>query len=513
MKKIKYIVLLFILAFQFTACNDWLTVLPENEQVSDEYWTSKEEVESVLAAGYVYLRDAVPQLIDWAELRGGCIYRPLSGNNLQTFQINANDDDLCSWAPLYKVINMANAVIANAEAVQQRDETFDLSVMNSYLSEAYFLRALSYFYIVRNWRDAPLVLAPYETDAIKYELAKSTDAEIIAQIKKDIEAALSTGAAKLRYEDDWATKGRATKWAMNALMADVCLWSEDYSGAVMNCNEILDAPLSVIPPKFMSDPTKWFEIYYPGNSNESIFEINWQQSGYSQSNALSTLFGNVTPQWAYTDQMLADWITETKLTGINQAVRTIYGGFLPDGTAASYETATSGYVWKYTGIGLQEQARNSSTEQDPNFIVYRVAEVMLMKAEAMIAMTTDTASWRVAVNLMNQIRTRSNLPGFAPALDEMSQADMLEYVLYERKMELAAEGKRWYDLLRFGKRNNFENRYRFLIEPVMLYNNTANSSWIRSVLSNDDALYLPVEASELVNNKLLTQNPYYEVAN
>lgn len=512
MKNIKYSLLLIILAFQFTACNEWLSVLPENEQVSDEYWTSKEEVESVLASGYVYLRDAVPQLIDWSELRGSCIYQPYTYSSLQNFQVDANDDDESSWAPLYKVINMANAVIANAATVQQRDETFDLAVMNSYLTEAYFLRALSYFYIVRNWRDAPLVLEPYETDAIKYEKAKSSDTEIIAQIKLDIQTALATGAAKLYYEDDWATKGRATQWALNALMADVCLWSEDYTTAILNCNEILNAT-SAFRPVFVSDPTKWFELYYPGNSNESIFEINWNQSTYSQSNSLATLFGNSTPQWAYTNRMLTDWISETDLTGVNSAVRSLYGGYLPNTTAANYANATTGYVWKYTGIGLQEQARNSTTEQDPNFIVYRVAEVMLMKAEALIAMTTDTASWGVAVDLINQIRTRSNLPKITPALDEKSQADMLEYVLDERKMELAAEGKRWYDLLRFGKRNNFENRYRFLIEPVMEYNNSANSAWIRSVLSNDNALYLPIEASELVNNKLLTQNPYYEATN
>ena len=511
MKKIKYIILLVCLAFQFSACNEWLTVVPENEQVSDEYWTSKEEVESVLASGYVYLRDAVPSLIDWGELRGACIYRPL-GNNLQRFQVSPDQSALCNWAPLYKVINMANAVIANAEAVQQRDETFDVAVMNSYMTEAYFLRALSYFYIVRNWRDAPLILQPYETDKISYEKAKSSSAEIIAQIRLDIQTALETGAAKEKFEDDWATKGRATQWALHALMADVCLWDEDYSTAVLHCNEILDAT-SAFRPVFVSDPTKWYELYYPGNSNGSVFEINWAQSVYSQSNSLATLFGNGTPEWVYTDQMLQDWIAETDLTGINSAVRTLYGGFVPNGTASAYQTATTAYVWKYSGIGIQDQVRNSSTEQDPNFIVYRIADVMLMKAEAMISLSNDEASWQVAVDLINEVRTRSNLPEISPVLAEKSEGDMLEYVLDERKMELAAEGKRWYDLLRLGKRNGFQYRDRFLINQVVLYNNTANFSWIRSVLNNDDALYLPIYSGELENNKLLEQNPYYAVVN
>nr|MBD3620576.1 RagB/SusD family nutrient uptake outer membrane protein [Sunxiuqinia sp.] len=239
-KKIKYLLLLVILSFQFTACSDWLSVLPENEQVSDEYWTSKEEVESVLASGYVYLRDAVPNLVQWGELRGGAIYS-INGSDLQTFQVTPDDGSLCSWAPLYKVINMSNSVIANAEAVLQRDETFDEAVMTSYLTEAYYLRALSYFYIVRNWRDAPLILEPYETDKISYEKEKVSEAEIIAQIKEDITIALGSGAAKEKYEQDWATKGRGTKWSLHALMADVCLWNEEYQTAIMHCNEILDA--------------------------------------------------------------------------------------------------------------------------------------------------------------------------------------------------------------------------------------------------------------------------------
>jgi len=511
MKKIKYIALILILAFQFTACNDWLTVLPENEQVSDEYWTSKEEVASVLAAGYVYLRDAVPYLVRWGELRGGSIWSP-NGSDLQTFQVTPDDNALCNWSPLYKVINMANSVIANAETVLQRDATFNEAVKNSYLTEAYFLRALSYFYIVRNWRDAPLITEPYETDKTSYERAKSSEAEIIAQIKADITTALGIGAAKEKYEEDWATKGRATKWALHALMADVCLWNEEYDTAILHCNDILDAT-SAFRPVLVTDPTKWYELYYPGNSNGSIFELNWAYTGYNQTNTLPTLFGKSGNTYEYTEKMLQDWVEETRLTGVNDAVRSLYGGYVTDVDGANFENAAVGYVWKYSGIGLQEQTRASGTEQDPNFIVYRVADVMLMKAEALISLGSNTESWTVALELINKVRTRSNLPELTPTLEELSEGDMLELVLHERNMELAAEGKRWYDLLRLGKRDGFMYRDRFLVNMVVEYNNTANPAWIRSVLNNDDALYLPIWTSELENNKLLEQNPYYQVLN
>jgi len=510
-KNISILFVLLVLILGLNSCDEWLSVLPQNEQASDDYWTSKEEVESVLASGYVYLRTAVPFLIEWGELRAGCIYSS-GGNNLQTFQISPDNEDLCNWAPLYKVIGMANSVLANAEAVQERDETFDLSVMQSYVTEAYFLRAISYFYIVRNWRDAPLILDPYENDDISYEQKKSSEAEIIIQIKMDINAALGTGAAKLIFDEDWETKGRATKWALHALMADVCLWSEDYAAAIVNCNEILNATSS-FRPVFVSDPAKWYEMYYPGNSNESIFEIQWDQKDYSQSNNLSTLFGSSTPDYLYTDKMLEDFTLETTETGVDLAVRTIYGAYLPGTGADNYQDASLGYVWKYSGIGVLGQVRNTTDEQDPNFIVYRVADVMLMKAEAMVLNSSEAESWSVAVDLINEIRIRSNLPEINPVLSEISEVDMLDFILYERKMELAAEGKRWYDLLRFGKQNSFNNRNHFLITEVAEYNNTANSSWIRSVLMDDDALYLPIWTDELENNKLLEQNPYYNVVN
>ena len=511
MKKLVYILFLFQGIFLLNSCNDWLSVLPENEQVSDEYWASKEEVESVLSSGYVYLRDAVPMLIDWGELRGGCIYNQ-NGSDLQTFQLNSGSKDLCNWGPLYKVINIANSVLAKAEAVRERDETFEEAVMKSYMAEAYFLRALSYFYIVRNWRDAPLILDPYETDKISYDKAKSPEAEIIIQIKSDINEALATGAAKEVFNKSWETKGRATKWALYALLADVSLWDEDYATAVMSCNEILDATSS-FRPVFMSDPTQWYEMFYPGNSNESIFEIQWDQRDYDQSNDLATKFGNSTPTYLYTENMLNDFIAETGRTGVDDAVRTIYGGYLPDRSADEYDRAMQGYVWKYSGIGVQDQVRNTTDEQDPNFIIYRVADVILMKAEAMVLMNSDISGWQTAVNLINEVRTRSRLPNINPVLSEVGEGDMLEYILDERKMELAAEGKRWYDVLRFGKRSGFEYRDRFLINEVTIYNNSANSSWIRSVLKDDDALYLPIWSDELENNKLLEQNPYYGIVN
>ncbi len=511
MKKYKLkISILFVLGMLLsTSCNNWLEILPENEQASDEYWTSKEEVEAVLSSGYIKLRNLIPTLIELGELRGGCIYdRSSTSNDLQTFQLTA-ENKISDWGNFYGVINMANAVIKHAQDVQGIDDTYAEPVMKSHLVEAYFLRSLTYFYIVRNWRNAPLILTPYENDETSYLIPASSEQKIIAQIKSDINKAIATGAAKIRYEEDWETKGRATVWSLNALMADVCLWSEDYSDAIIHCNNILNSN-STFRPEFISTSTKWYEIYFPGNSNESIFEIQYDNRSQQTNNLASWLFGNNSPKYEFTSKLLRDFIDETSITGIDEAVRTLYGSFVTNKDGDNYVNATSGYIWKYSGNGILDQTRSDS-EQDPNFIIYRIAEVMLMKAEAMILNSNSEESWNTAINLINKIRTRSNLNPIDVTVSEASEKDMLQYVLNERKMELSAEGKRWYDVLRLGKIKNFAYRDEFLINEVMNYNESANPAWIRSVLSDDHALYLPIYKDELETNKLLEQNPYYDI--
>jgi F0F1-type ATP synthase alpha subunit len=104
------------------------------------------------------------------------------------------------------------------------------------------------------------------------------------------------------------------------------------------------------------------------------------------------------------------------------------------------------------------------------------------------------------------------LPELAINLQEADELTMLKYVLNERDMELAAEGKRWYDLMRLGKSKNYKYKNEF-IQMVIANNKTASQSWLRSVLKNEYAWYLPIFQDELEANELLKQNPYYDVTN
>ncbi len=512
MKSIKYILLLILSIPLLTSCDDWLTVYPQNAQVRDEYWQSKQDVEAVIISGYYYLREmTINSLLPWGELRSGAIFDK-SGNDLQKFQLKATSSKFCDWGSLYQVINISNVVLKNAPAVQEIDETYAKEEMNAHLCEAYFLRALSYFYLVRNWREVPLITEPYEDDTNSYQKAKSSEDDIIAQIKSDIKAALATGAAKEYYNTTWETKGRATRWAFYALMADVCLWSEDYNTALEYCNYLLETS-SARKPAFMQTPShaSWFSMFNPGNSNESIFELQWNYEE-SQTNLLPVYFDNSSQNRKYelSYQLLLDFNLEyaSTLENLKEAVRTMYGGYYVD-NADAFEIATRGYVWKYCGAQTLSDKR-TATYYDPNFIIYRVSEVMLMKAEALIMKTngSNTADWEEAINLMNEIRTRSNLEELEYT-ENLSEEEMLKMLLHEKRIEFVGEGKSWYDILRIGRRNNNKYKELFLVQNVLNYNEQASESWLRSVLSNDDALFLPIMEDEIEVNSLLVQNPYY----
>lgn len=517
MKKYIYIIMCSLMALSMTSCNDYLEVYPENVEPTDKYWSTKEEVESTLFAAYYNLRDAVADyLIPWGELRAGCIYNR-KGNVIQQFQIKPTSS-IASWAPMYKIINNANLVLANAEKAYGNDDTYEIGALNSHYCEAYFLRALAYFYIVRNWKNAPLITVPFETDEFSYNVAASSDTAIIAQIKNDLNTAIKLGAAKTQFDTTWETKGRATIWAIYALMADVCLWNSDFDEAISYANAILNSKDNSAP-KFLSTSsrTSWFAIFNPGNSNESIFELQWSyekrsNDGY-QTNNLSSLFqdGNDNFTYLYSTAMMENFESE---------IRDIQMEMIEENTDLYVRTQYGGYFnkqcWKYVG-GAQGTTTNRITEgkEDPNFIIYRVADIMLLKAEALVmrSMGTNADDNFEAVRIVNQIRNRTNLNDNTE-INELSDAKtLLDAILYERIMELAGEGKAWYDFLRLGHykdpSGNINFKKEFLIDNVMKYNIQASSAWINSVLSDENAWYLPITDSEIKANDLLVQNPYY----
>lgn len=532
MKRFFYIVLLFGMMGWGTACSDYLEVIPENSQVADDYWRTEQDVENVLFGGYYYLRSTVePYLIPWGECRAGLVYNAKSSTRLQIWQMQATNS-LCDWSVFYKIINIANTVLARADEACQNDDTYSEAARNSHYTEAYFLRALSYFYLVRNFRDVPMTLEAYQDDKVVINLPKTSEDTIIAQIKSDIRAALQTGAAKESFSTTWETKGRATRWALYALMADVCLWSGDYQGVIDYSDAILNAN-NPKAPAFLSSPSRsvFMSIFNPGNSNESIFELQWNYEE-NQTNNLPTLFDdeNENATYAVCPQACSDFSREyINIVGedleaggssLKESARTFHSSFYPGANNGMSLSLNKGYVWKYIGSTTEDKKR-TTTYYDPNFILYRVADVILMKAEACLLIDgiEPTTEHKIeAIRLINRIRERAGYvlddtgTGLYVEDDAVveNQESLLEKVLKERRMEFLGEGKIWYDMLRMGRSNNNRYKQSFLIDQVVEYNNCTSESWIRSVLTSDNALFLPILSTEIERNPNLIQNPYYK---
>ncbi|HAE41856.1 MAG TPA: RagB/SusD family nutrient uptake outer membrane protein [Clostridiales bacterium] len=512
MKRISYI-LIISCSLLLTGCSDWLDILPKNEQVTDNFWKSKEDVEAVVISGYYNMRQASEELIDWGELRGASVYyfggTGSQMTKLQNFQL-IPADPISDWATIYKVINMANSVIKYAPGVRENDPTYSEGAMYSHLTEAYFMRALMNFYLVRNYKEAPLILEPYVTDKAPFSIAKSNEEEIMAQIKTDILTAINSNAAKEFFvNEEWAgaSKGRATIWALYALMAETSLWSENYAESIKYADFLINAT-APRRPAFMATPSQWFSIFNPGNSNESIFELNWDGTTYNQTSGSPsnyfTIAANASRQFSET--MMARLMAEDEEIAAsgNETVRSLFGAYIPVGED---DELAAGCIWKYRGTEVQDKDV-MRINSDANWIIYRMADILLIKAESLI--WKDESGWQEAVDIINKIRFRSNLNAIEVNLSEMDEESMLDLVLYERDIELAAEGKRWYDLVRFGKSKDYKYKNSFI--TIITDNNaTANDSWIRSVLKNNYAWYLPIYERELEVNTLLTQNPYYGV--
>ena len=154
-----------------------------------------------------------------------------------------------------------------------------------------------------------------------------------------------------------------------------------------------------------------------------------------------------------------------------------------------------------------------------NWIFYRLADVLLMKAEALTeqAMTDNNQDkLSQALALIKQIRIRGNAPEstdlFYQQTGNLDAKTMEEFVLMERAREFAFEGKRWFDLLRLAQREDFNDRTMgYLIRMAVLAAPPEKVSIIQSKWqTNSGSLYLPINASEIQRNKRLVQNDFYD---
>lgn len=504
-----YLLILFSLAYM--GCDKFLAVdIPDN-LVHDEYWQNREQVLSSRNGMYSALHNNLNIFHVWGDLRSS-LYAPGTGSaftgDYRQFVVHDiyPQSGLVRWNSVYSAITWINSFIKNAPSALQRDPTFKESELNMMIGEAYALRALNYFYLVRAFKEVPIIEEPYESDTQTFNTAASSEADVLDFIEADLQRALSAVAAD--FENVNERYGRVTKNAVRAIWADVKLWRNDYAGCLELCED-----LDEVYRNNMLEPLDWFTIFAPGNSKESIFEYQYLQSGLS-----SPLYGwfahfsapasggvkylanpvnidiNATELYPPRAEDLVNWSADTvrlkNYSSFRQSTVSYPGG--------------SGYeVYKFVGQAPYVASYRPAGSRTTNYIFYRYREILLMEAEALAMLDR----YEEAEERINLIRYHTDIPELTSGAMGTG-AEFMRYLLMEREFELGFEGKEWFAAVRVARRPGFQD---VLIEKSA-ENNPVNIQYqvVRARLLNQEAWFLPYNETEVEVNSSLTQKDYYK---
>lgn len=508
MKRIYTIFSLIILLGIGTGCSDWLNIKPDSEIVLDDYWQNESQVNQVMAACYKSMTEtsAMLHMVVWGELRSDNatygIGIPLDMYQILNFDISPSNY-YCEWGSMYATINYCNNLLHYAPGVVELDANFTESKLHSVEAEVKAIRALAYFYLVRTFGQVPWIEAPSIDDVQDYNIIKSDETVILNKLVDDLLFAIRYGRDE--FDTNANSKGRFTKSGMRALLADIYLWQQKYSECVNMCDQVMADPnLELVEGEDVLT-----KVFSDGNSTESIFELQFDRD-IQPNKVVYDFYGGygdyygwisfpavlVTGDYSPFEYRVGTGYESEKDLREKDFLRQDMGG-------------DQYFVFKYAGYMRVEDVNENSTyyyrNSTPNWIVYRLSDIMLMKAEALVQLETNSEE---VIRLVNSTYMRSNIED-ADSLqlnNYASKYELTKLVLRERQRELMFEGKRWFDLMRLSRRENDP-------APLLSYVTkkfTGNSSTEYSKMSVMDALYLPIHTKELESNSALKQNPFYE---
>lgn len=467
-----------------TSCKDYLELEPQDNLVQDEFWQNKEQVNSAVAACYAAMNESgfTDRVIMWGELRAEMLTSVKAGSTQQNMMKNYNtvSSTLSTWSNFYETINYCNMVLNYTPQAQELDPTFTETQMKRYMGEALAIRALNYLILVKNFKEVPLVLTATLNDQTDFYVSKNTEGEIINQIEEDLKTAieyLPEGYAQSSAYD----KGRMTKGAALAILADTYLWSFQYDKCIDACEDI-----KALNKYSLVSGSDWFDaIFFEGNSNEGIFELQFDVLF----STLKNYYYVGSPTFKAYD-LMGDLfpITETDKRG----------------HLASYDMSSNA-IFKFAGVNAITGSYRSNSQFYNTWIFYRYAEVLLMEAEAYLFSSTQKDLDKV-YTLTNQVHERAT---GTPLDVNISDAELETALLLERQKEFAFEAKRWYDLLRFARRNDFEKQ-QLILTMAEIKTSTDDFDEIISNYSDTASYFLPIYSGEINLNPNLEQNPYYQ---
>ncbi|NOU19959.1 MAG: RagB/SusD family nutrient uptake outer membrane protein [Bacteroidales bacterium] len=484
MKNIFVILFSALLTLTFTSCEEFLDEQPvsngiavENTSSDSVLYKSASEAEAALAGVYGDFRNEYFELDCFVNGDAQSDDTYAGADNPANFQIDDYGVDATNsnvgrdWRYLYSTIGKANLLIDNVNFVADPLLTSDRK--NQIIAEASFIRAFMYFQMVQLWGDVPLVLTSVRTfnlDILPLLFPpRATKADVYAQIIKDLETALADVPVSA------TNKNYITKGAVNAMLAKVYATIEphDWNKVLQYCNDVIAGPYLLLPQY----DQLWDNTHE--NSSESIFEINYEGTN-SSGNWGASMFRGL--DWKKfnipSNDLVAAFDEENDV--IRKASSIVF---------LNVSGKWSDTHWPQTNYPFINKYRIFTSPSPQNYIFIRLADILLLKAEA----ENELGNTSAAADLVNQIRKRVNLPNTTAN----TQAAMRLAIEKERRLELAFEGHRWFDLKRTGR-------------AIDVINGVTNfGGVVQNYALTQNRLLWPVPQSEMDKNSKLTQNPGY----
>ena len=467
---------LFCLLFISFGCTDaFLDREPISEVTEGNFFQTGADAEAATVAAYDALQSEFyifDRFTNGDVVADNCYAGGDNPNNFQLdeFTVTTNNVNVeRDWAYLYEGISRANAVLDNVGNINSPDLTDERK--DQILGEARFLRAMHYFQLVNLYGGVPLILEKVNsTDPDVVFQPRASAADVYAAIITDLEVSMNSLPAT------WANRQeRATKGAAQALLAKAYAHQPvpDWAAVKSNAEAVInDYEYDLLPNvNSLWDGSREnsvesiFEVQYIGGGNEA----NWGPQLWLPPSLTGDNWRKFnTP----TNDLIAAYDNAGDATRKNASIKMEAGLPWQD---PNYPTGVIPFPFK--------QRRANGWSSPNNFILLRLADIVLLAAEA----NTQLNELDAARTQLNRIRNRVNLPN----ITINDQQLLLDAIYAERRLELAFEGHRWFDLKRTGK----------AIE-------TMNALGLGYDVTTTNLLF-PIPQSELDRNPRLEQNPGY----
>lgn len=520
-------------------------------------------------------QDIMERMVVWGECRSDNFDLMTESWDDMKDLMNANlleTNSLFNWSAFYKTINFCNKVLQYGPLVVERDKSFTSEDWKPVEAEMKALRALNYFYLVRTFREIPFEFNPIGSEHdVKEHSGRQFMAEVVLDsIINDVEAVKDNGMRQ--YTNELDNKGRFTRESIYTLLADMYLWraaknaspdsvakygsksQDDYQKVIEYCDAVLDMymerydrdnpmgggtssennenPYHLIRMNANGGTQDvvddiYDEIFVQKNSRESILEL--QFDGSTNSNTCLYNYRDYNGLYRHRDNNTGLLQASAPCQTVTRNIDNTSGLFSQSDirrwqslvyTEAGQRVYSIGkYTYQsITHDNLEDNSEGTENTFIPtgsfssNWIIYRLSDVLLMKAEAITRLDAPTTEQlQVAFNCVTMILYRAN-PSVTTDRDKLSFTDyqepsqLFDLVMRERRREFFGEGKRWFDLVRMAEHDGTTTN----MLTLLLTKYATNTNAVRAKLASMNSLYSPVYENELKVNPNLHQNPAWE---